>query len=326
MPLSSSSLLLLLLLFPRAIHGLIVRQMLGKPALTAMVNNSKNKRTVTLGHTPDADDAFMFYGIASGKVASPDFEVRHVIEDIESLNRRALKHELDVTAVSAHAYAYLDDGYAILRSGGSFGLGYGPVVIAPAQARSGRGLVTVEQLKKSVIAIPGKMTSANLLLKLAIGQFVEKEVPFDGIPEAVRSGDADAGLVIHEAQITYDRSEFDAVLDLGRWWTAHAGGLPVPLGINVASTRMMGRELVEKFSDLFARSIAYGLENIDAAVGYAMQYGRGQPRETITRFVKMYVNNLTLDMGDKGKRAIEEMLGMAAERKIIAGGKKIVVI
>jgi 1,4-dihydroxy-6-naphthoate synthase len=265
---------------------------------------------ITLGHTPDADDAFMFYGIASGHVRS-GFEVKHVIQDIETLNRRALKHELDVTAVSAHAYAYLTD-YVILKSGGSFGLDYGPIVIVKKD-----NMMTPEQLQKARIAIPGKMTSANLLLKLAIGQFKEVETSFEAIPDAVMSGKVDAGLVIHEAQITYDRSKFASALDLGSWWSDNMAGLPVPLGINVASNLTMGNQQIEEFSDVFARSIRYGLDNVDAAIDYAMKYGRGQPKETITKFVKMYVNELTLDMGRDGRRAIEKMFGMAKERKIL---------
>lgn len=278
---------------------------------------SKAMEIITLGHTPDADDAFMFYGIASGKVRSK-FAIKHVIQDIETLNRRALKHELDVTAVSAHAFAYLKD-YVILKSGGSFGLNYGPIVIA-------KNKMTKEQLQKCTIAIPGKMTSANLLLKLAIGNFREKEMSFEAIPDAVFSGRADAGLVIHEAQITYDRKKFTSVLDLGSWWSTSTGGLPVPLGINVASARTMSRDQIKEFSELFTRSIAYGLDNIDAAVDYAMQYGRGQPKETITKFVRMYVNDLTLDMSKDGRRAIEKMFEMSKERKIIGGDTSVEVV
>lgn len=266
---------------------------------------------ISLGHTPDADDAFMFYGFASGKVSSGNFTIKHVIEDIETLNRRALAHELDVTAVSAHAYAYLTD-YVILRGGGSFGLNYGPIVIA----KKGSG-ITADNLKDLRIAIPGKMTSANLLLRLAAGNFQEVEMSFETIPDAVLSGRVDAGLVIHEAQITYDRSRFDGVLELGPWWHSHTKGLPVPLGINVASKRTMNMQQLKEFSDLFVRSIEVGLEDIDAAVDYAMKYARGQPKETITRFVKMYVNEITRDMGPDGKKAIETMFSMAKEKGLI---------
>jgi 1,4-dihydroxy-6-naphthoate synthase len=263
---------------------------------------------ITLGHTPDADDAFMFYGIASGRVKSDNFTVNHVIEDIETLNKRALRHELDVTAVSAHAYAYLKD-YVVLRAGGSFGINYGPVVIA----RKDR---TVD-LKTATIAIPGRMTSANLLLKLAVGNFVEKEMSFETIPQAVLDGKVDAGLVIHEAQITFDKTKFSGILDLGSWWSAATGNLPVPLGINVASSKTMTREQIKQFSDLFVQSIQYGLDNIDAAIDYSMQYGRGQPKETIKKFVLMYVNDITRDMGPSGKKAMETMFEMARQRKLI---------
>jgi 1,4-dihydroxy-6-naphthoate synthase len=275
---------------------------------------------ITLGHTPDADDAFMFYGFASGKVSSQNFTIKHVIEDIETLNRRALAHELDVTAVSAHAYAYLTD-YVILRGGGSFGLNYGPVVIA----KKGSG-ITAGRLASARVAIPGRMSSANLLLKLAAGNFKEIETSFETIPDAVLSGKVDAGLVIHEAQITYDRSRFDGILELGPWWHSQTGGLPVPLGINVASKRTMTPEQIKEFSDLLVESIEVGLKNMDTAVDYAMQYARGQPKETITKFVKMYVNEITCDMGPTGKKAIEKMFSMAREKGLVASDVKVEVV
>src|SRR5918912_2714552 len=173
---------------------------------------------ITLGHTPDADDAFMFYGIATGKVKFSNVKIKHVIEDIETLNRRALKHELDITAISAHAYAYLKD-YIILHSGGSFGLKYGPIVVSKKK-------LSLSQLSNSTIGIPGKMTSANLLLNLALGKFKEKEIPFQLIPEAVLSDKVDAGLVIHEAQITYINSKLTNTFDLGNWWTIRTNGMP----------------------------------------------------------------------------------------------------
>jgi 1,4-dihydroxy-6-naphthoate synthase len=274
---------------------------------------------ITLGHTPDADDAFMFYALASGKVKS-NFVIKHVIQDIETLNRRALRHELDVTAVSAYAYARLKD-YVILKSGGSFGLNYGPIAITKRENK-----MSLAQLQNATIAIPGKLTSANLLLKLAIGKFKEKEVSFEAIPDAIAAGKVDAGLVIHEAQIAYDKTKFASVLDLGSWWSSNTGNLPVPLGINVASTRTMSIGQIRQFSDLFTKSIKYGLDNIDAAVDYAMQYGRGHPKETITEFVKMYVNDLTLDMGHDGKRAIEKMFEMAQDRNIIESDIQIEVV
>jgi 1,4-dihydroxy-6-naphthoate synthase len=265
---------------------------------------------ITLGHTPDADDAFMFYALALDKIPSM-FRIKHIIEDIETLNLRALNHELDVTAVSAHAYAYLND-YVILKSGGSFGLNYGPIVITKKENR-----MSLTQLQNATIAIPGKLTSANLLLKLAIGKFQEKEMPFDTVPNAVDQGIVDAGLVIHEAQITFDRTKFANVLDLGRWWSDNTDNLPVPLGINVASTRSMTLDQINAFSDLFTRSIKYGLDNIDIALEYAMQFSRGEPQETIKKFIRMYVNNLTLDMGYEGKRALQKLFEMAQDQKIL---------
>jgi 1,4-dihydroxy-6-naphthoate synthase len=187
-------------------------------------------KQVTLGHTPDADDAFMFYGIASGNINSPYFEIKHVIEDIEKLNKRAINHELDITAISAHAYAYIKD-YVILNSGGSFGINYGPIVISKKD-------IELKQLHKYKIGIPGKMTSANLLLKLAIGKFDGVEIIFNEIPKYVSSGLVDAGLIIHEAQISYG-DEFQKILDLGRWWHDFTNGMPVPLGINVISKRSL---------------------------------------------------------------------------------------
>ena len=268
---------------------------------------------ITLGHTPDADDAFMFFGIACGKVYSVDIKIKHVIEDIETLNKHALRHDLDVTAISAHAYAYLKD-YVILRSGGSFGLNYGPIVISKKK-------LTLSELRKGVIGIPGKMTSANLLLNLALGEFNGKEMPFQLIPEAVINDKVDAGLVIHEAQITYDTSRLHTVFDLATWWTAKTKGLPMPLGINVASNKSMTLKQIKMFDNLFKESILYGLEHIESAVDYAMKYGRGQPRDVITRFIKMYVNDVTIDMGTIGEKSIKKMFAIAEEKGFLSFSK-----
>ena len=268
---------------------------------------------ITVGHTPDADDAFMFFGIACGKVYSVDIKIKHVIEDIETLNKHALRHELDVTAISAHAYAYLKD-YVILRSGGSFGLNYGPIVISKRK-------LTLSELRKGIIGIPGKMTSANLLLNLALGEFNGKEMPFQLIPEAVINDKVDAGLVIHEAQITYDTSRLHTVFDLATWWTAKTKGLPMPLGINVASNKSMTLEQIKMFDKLFKESILYGLEHIGSAVDYAMKYGRGQPRDVITRFIKMYVNDVTIDMGTIGEKSIKKMFAIAEEKGFLSFSK-----
>ena len=266
-------------------------------------------REITVGHTPDADDAFMFYGIEASKLKSPYFKIKHVIEDIETLNKHALKHELDVTAISAHAYAYLND-YTILRSGASFGFNYGPVVVSKKE-------LSLSQLKECTIAIPGKMTSATLLLNLVLGKFNEQEINFQLIPNAVLSDKVDAGLVIHESQITYYKSHLYNILDLGAWWHIETDGLPVPLGINVASIKSMTIEEIRNFNNIFKNSIIYGLEHRTAAVDYAMRYSRGQPKHVITKFIKMYVNDITVEMGSDGEKSIKKMFKMGQQKGIL---------
>jgi len=263
---------------------------------------------ISVGHTPDSDDAFMFYGMFTGKVVSPDFKVNHVIEDIEKLNRKATNPELDVTAVSVHACAYIP-GYTILRSGGSFGIGYGPIVTAKKQ-------MSVEELKKCKIAIPGKMTSAFLLLQLMIGKFEYVEMNFSDIPLAVKKGEVDVGLVIHETQLSYEQEGNVKILDVGEWWDKTTHGLPVPLGINVMKTSL-GMDTIHKFDRYLQESIQYGLDNMDDAIEYAMQYSRGKPRDLIEKFVKMYVNPVTVNMGDKGEESIRRVFEMAKEKKLV---------
>ncbi|WP_371504871.1 MqnA/MqnD/SBP family protein [Nitrosopumilus adriaticus] len=263
---------------------------------------------ISVGHTPDSDDAFMFYGMFTGKVPSPDFQVNHVIEDIEKLNRKATDPELDVTAVSVHACAYIP-GYTILRSGGSFGIGYGPIVTAREQK-------SIDELKKCKIAIPGKMTSAFLLLQLMIGKFDYVEMNFSDIPEAVKSGKVDAGLVIHETQLSYEQEGNVKILDVGEWWDKTTNGLPVPLGINVMKTSL-GMETIVKFDKYLQSSIEFGLENFKDAIDYAMQYSRGKPQDLIEKFVKMYVNQVTVNMGDPGEESIRRLFEMAKERKLV---------
>jgi 1,4-dihydroxy-6-naphthoate synthase len=263
---------------------------------------------VSVGHTPDSDDAFMFYGMFTGKVTSSDFTVNHVIEDIEKLNRKATNPELDVTAVSVHACAYIPE-YTILRSGGSFGIGYGPIVTA-------RKNMTIDEIKKCKIAIPGKMTSAFLLLQLMIGKFDYVEMNFSDIPEAVRNGKVDAGLVIHETQLSYEQEGNIKILDVGKWWDEETHGLPVPLGINVMKTSL-GMDTIHKFDQYLQASIEYGLKNLDNAIDYAMQYSRGKPRELIEKFVKMYVNKITVNMGEKGEEAIRKIFEMAKQKNLV---------
>ena len=263
---------------------------------------------ISVGHTPDSDDAFMFYGMFTGKVKSPDFTVKHVIEDIENLNQKATNPQLDVTAVSVHACAYIP-GYTILRSGGSFGIGYGPIVTARKQ-------MTLEEIKKCKIAIPGKLTSAFLLLQLMIGKFDFIEMNFSDIPEAVKSGKVDAGLVIHETQLSYAQEGNLKILDVGEWWDKITNGLPVPLGINVMKTSL-GMDVICKFDKYLQESIQFGLDNFDDAIEYAMQYSRGKPQELIEKFVKMYVNPVTVNMGDSGEKAIRKFFDMAIERNLV---------
>jgi 1,4-dihydroxy-6-naphthoate synthase len=264
---------------------------------------------ITLGHTPDADDAFMFFAMATGKVASPMFEIEHVIEDIETLNTRAINHELDITAISVHAYSYVKD-YLILRSGASFGLNYGPRLISKKPLQC-------QELTNRVIAIPGKLTSANLLLKLLIGNFDGKEMNFSSIPEAISSNSVDAGLVIHEAQIS-EATQFHTVVDLGKWWHNVTGGMPVPLGINIASRRSLKIEEIRNFDILFRKSIEYGLKNMEEALEYSMKYARGTSKDLIRGFVKMYVNELTVDMGTQGERSIGHLLKRGKEQNMLS--------
>ena len=263
---------------------------------------------ISVGHTPDSDDAFMFYGMFTDKVPSPDFKVNHVIEDIENLNLKATNPELDVTAVSVHACAYIP-GYTILRSGGSFGINYGPIVTAKKQ-------MTIEELKKCKIAIPGKMTSAFLLLQLMIGKFDYIEMNFSDIPKAVESGEVEVGLVIHETQLSYEQEGNVKILDVGEWWDKTTGGLPVPLGINVMKTDL-GMETIVKFDKYLQASIEFGIKNFDDALEYAMQYSRGKERTLIEKFVKMYVNQVTVNMGDPGEKSIRKLFEMAREKGLV---------
>ena len=263
---------------------------------------------ISVGHTPDSDDAFMFYGMFTDKVPSPDFTVNHVIEDIENLNLKATNPELDVTAVSVHACAYIP-GYTILRSGGSFGINYGPIVTAKKQ-------MTIEELKKCKIAIPGKMTSAFLLLQLMIGKFDYVEMNFSDIPKAVESGEVDVGLVIHETQLSYEQEGNVKILDVGEWWDKTTNGLPVPLGINVMKTDL-GMETIVKFDKYLQASIEFGIKNFDDALEYAMQYSRGKERELIEKFVKMYVNPVTVNMGEPGEQSIRKLFEMAKEKGLV---------
>ena len=266
-------------------------------------------KEITIGHTPDADDAFMFYGLETEKVVSPFFKFKHVIDDIETLNNYALNGTLDVTAISAYAYSFIKD-YVILTSGASFGVNYGPAVFSKKE-------LSLSQLKECSVAIPGKMTSANLLLSLVIGKFNSLEMNFQSILDAVLSDKVDAGLVIHESQITYDKSHLHKVIDLGAWWHNSTGGLPVPLGINVANVKSLTFEEIRAFNSLLRDSIVYGFRNTSSAMNYAMKYSRGNTNRVMKKFIKMYVNDKTVDMGEIGKKAINELFMMAFHQGLV---------
>ena len=263
---------------------------------------------ISVGHTPDSDDAFMFYAMFTDLVKSDEFTVTHVIEDIENLNKKAVEPELDVTAVSVHACAYIPN-YTILRSGGSFGIGYGPIVTAMKP-------MTIDELKNSKIAIPGKMTSAFLLLQLMIGKFDYVEMNFSDIPNAVKAGDVDAGLVIHETQLSFEQEGVMKILDVGEWWDKETNGLPVPLGINVMSNKF-DSQIISRFDLYLQKSIKFALDHKDDALEYAMQYSRGKSRELIEKFVLMYVNDVTVDMGESGEKSIRTLFDMAKQKNLV---------
>ncbi len=266
-------------------------------------------RILRIGHSPDPDDAFMFYGLASGRVASPGYEIIQVLDDIESLNRLALKGEIEVTAVSIHAFAHLADRYLLLPCGASMGDGYGPLVVSRRPA-------SISDLRGMTIAVPGELTSAMLALRLALGPVRTSVVRFDRILDAVRAGEHEAGLLIHEGQLTWEDAGVHRVLDLGTWWRDETGGLPLPLGGN-AIRRDLGRDVIAEVASLLRRSIEFGLNNREEALTYAMRYGRGLARPLADRFVGMYVNDYTLDYGVKGRRAIEIFLRRGHEAGVL---------
>ena len=278
-------------------------------------------RFARVGHSPDPDDAFMFYGIAKEQVDLEGFTIEQVLEDIESLNRRAMKGELEVSAVSIHAYAHLADRYALMPCGASMGDGYGPMLVArEALAADPRLLAT------KTIAIPGTLTSAFLALKLYLGpDFKYEVVPFDQILDHVAHGDADLGLVIHEGQLTYASQGLHKIVDLGVWWGERTGGLPLPLGGN-AVRRDLGDDTVRALTRVLKRSIAYGLEHRAEALAYALDFGRGLDSGMADRFVGMYVNELTLDYGPRGREAIRRFLAEGAERGFVPPLRELVFV
>ena len=257
---------------------------------------------IRLGHSPDPDDAFMFWALAEGAIDTRGFEFEHVLEDIQTLNEWALEGRLETTAMSLHAYPHVQDRYMLLPHGASMGSGYGPVVVS-------REPLSEDDLREKEIAVPGKMTTAFLVLRMAIGDFSYREMPFDQIPDEVSSGRADAGLLIHEGQLTYEAQGFKKVIDLGEWWLLETG-LPLPLGVNVAR-RDLGPEVLHDLSEVLRDSIQAGLDNREEAMQYALKWGRGLDESLADRFVGMYVNELTCDYGDEGRQAVRELLTRA---------------
>jgi 1,4-dihydroxy-6-naphthoate synthase len=257
---------------------------------------------IRLGHSPDPDDAFMFWALAAGEIDTRGFEFEHVLRDIQTLNEWALEGRLEVTALSLHSYPLVQDRYVLLPHGASMGSGYGPVVV-------GSRALSRAELRDVEILVPGRMTTAFLVLRMYLGDFRYREVPFDAILDEVKSGRADAGLLIHEGQLTYEAEGLAKSVDLGEWWLLETG-LPLPLGVNVAR-RDLGVDALRELSDVLRESIAAGLANRRKAMAYAMQYGRGLDDDLADRFVGMYVNDLTCDYGDEGREAVQELLERA---------------
>lgn len=269
------------------------------------------ERTLTLGHSPDPDDAFMFYGLAKGLIPTGGLKFEHILQDIQTLNERALRGELDISAISIHAYAYVSGQYALLPSGASMGDGYGPMLVAPRK-------FSKSEIARSKIAVPGTMTSAFLALELWLEtkdfQFVV--VPFDQIFAAVHSGQAEVGLIIHEGQLTYQKEGLEVCQDLGAWWAEANGGLPLPLGGNVIHKRFEPA-VRKRVSDILSASIRYSLQHRADAVQHALQYARDMGKDLADKFVGMYVNHWTLDYGEKGRESIRRFLGQGFERGLL---------
>ena len=266
-------------------------------------------RTITVGHSPDPDDAFMFYALTHGKVALDGIEIRHHLEDIQSLNRRAQQGEFEVTAISAAAYPSVADRYWIMSAGASVGRGYGPIIVAK------RGM-TADGLRGARIGVPGAQTTAFLTLQLYSDHFTPVQLLFDEIIPAVVRGEVDAGLIIHEGQITYRQHGLEKVLDLGVWWQEETG-LPLPLGLDVIRSDL-GEPLAKELTRALRESIAYAHAHQDEALAYALEYGRGIQRDVGDLFVKMYVNDDTLDLGEEGARALELLYCRAAKKRLLS--------
>ena len=264
-----------------------------------MMTTGTERTTITLAHSPDSDDAFMFYGLATNKIDTGGLRFEHLLKDIQTLNEEAMRGTYDVTAISFHAYAYIHDKYALLPHGASIGDNYGPIVVS-------RHPATPADIPKLKIAIPGKLTSAFLALRIFNSEFAYEVVPFDRIIEAVQDGTCDAGLLIHEGQLFFESKGLHKVLDLGEWWHEKTG-LPLPMGGN-AIRRDLGPERIKEVSKLLRESIGYSLSHREDALQYAMQFARDMDPALADRFVAMWVNDLTLDYGDRGREAVRLLL------------------
>jgi 1,4-dihydroxy-6-naphthoate synthase len=264
---------------------------------------------IRIGHSPDPDDAFMFYGLASGKVKLDGITIEHVMEDIQSLNVRAMKGDLEVTAISAHAFPYVANRYWIMATGASMGEGYGPVIVSKKYR-------TLQELKGKKVATPGKLTTASLLFKIFAPDMENVDIPFDQILDSVDEGKFDAGLIIHEGQVTYASQGFHKILDFGELWAEKFDKLPLPLGLDIVR-KDLGEPLARRLSDGLKKSIHYGYTHQDDSVPYALKFGRGISRDLGERFVKMYVSELTIDMGEQGKKALELLYRIGAEKNLI---------
>lgn len=271
------------------------------------------RQTLTLGHSPDPDDAFMFYALAKDLIPVNGFKFEHVLQDIQTLNERATRGELDISAISIHAYAYVSQQYALLPAGASMGDGYGPMLVASSS-------LSRNEIASRRIAVPGTMTSAFLALQMWLDKPAQDlhfvVVPFDKIFEAVRTGQAEVGLIIHEGQLTYRNEGLKLCQDLGAWWSSQNDGLPLPLGGNVINKRI-APDVRKTVSDILTASIQYSLDHRAEAVQHALQYARDMGRELADKFVGMYVNHWTLDYGEKGRESIRRFLGRAFERGFI---------
>jgi 1,4-dihydroxy-6-naphthoate synthase len=271
---------------------------------------------LTLGHSPDPDDAFMFYAMAENKIDLRGYRFEHRLEDIQTLNERALRGELHISAISIHAYAYVAERYALLPCGASMGDGYGPVVVQKRSTLNAqRSTPNADLLRERVIAVPGKMTSAFLALQLFVGEFDYVVVPFDQIFDAVGSGRADLGLIIHEGQLTYGSSGFEKIIDLGEWWKRETG-LPLPLGGNVLR-KDIPQKVRHDLLEIIRESIDYGLAHRDEAVRHSLPYARDMSAALASKFIGMYVNEFTRNYGETGRRAIRKFLGDARDKGYI---------